>query len=232
MHAAVRRGCVRAYGLTRALIAAAAGVLADDHAEVGELINELLDALDRRDTDRSFDRLDMLWARLAVHIRAEHLCLFPTILGALGQHSTLSPDNAPSPEEVREAVERLRADHDFFMVELAKAANALRGFLAEGGGPPEDQFSEVRRRVVAASVRLEEHNRLEEEQVYLWPEALMSIDERAEMSARMRREIENLPPRFSTTWRVGRAFRFFVTSPGTLERSHRILLLRGKDLAA
>ncbi|HWT03965.1 MAG TPA: hypothetical protein VN256_27195 [Pyrinomonadaceae bacterium] len=41
--------------------------------------------------------------------------------------------------------------------------------------------------------------RLEEEQVYLWPEALMSVEERAEMSARMRREIENLPPRFSAT---------------------------------
>ena len=177
----------------------AAGVLADDHAEVGELINELLAALDRRDKDRSFDRLDMLWARLAVHIRAEHLCLFPAILGALGKHANLSPDDAPSPEEVREAVERLRADHDFFMVELAKAVNALRGFLAEGGGPSEDQLSEIRQRVLAVSGRLEEHNRLEEEQVYLWPEALLSAEERAELSARMRREIENLPPRFSAT---------------------------------
>lgn len=178
---------------------AAAGVLADDHAEVGELISELLAALDRRDKDLSFDRLDMLWARLAVHIRAEHLCLFPAILGAPGKHTNLSPDNAPSPEEVSEAVERLRADHDFFMVELAKAVNALRGFLAEWGGPQADQFLEIKRIVLAVSGRLEEHNRLEEEQVYLWPEALMSIEERAEMSARMRREIENLPPRFSAT---------------------------------
>ena len=176
---------------------AAAGVLADDHAEVGELMDELLAALDGRDKDRSFDLLDMLWARLAVHIRAEHLCLFPAILGAHGKPSSYSQADAPPPEHVREVVERLRADHDFFMVELAKAVNALREFLAEGGGPPEDQFSEVRQRVLAVSVRLEEHNRLEEEQVYLWPEALLSLEERVGMSARMRREIENLPPRFS-----------------------------------
>jgi hypothetical protein len=177
----------------------AAVVLVDDHAEVGELIGELLAALEGRDGGRVFDRLDMLWARLAVHIRAEHLCLFPAILGALGQHPDLSPAGAPSPEEAREAVERLREDHDFFMVELAKAVNAARGLSGETGGASQDQFSEIRQRVLAVSGRLEEHNRLEEEQVYLWPEALLSVEERTEMSARMRREIENLPPRFSAT---------------------------------
>jgi hypothetical protein len=69
-----------------------AKALADDHAEVDELIQLLFVALDDKDTTLSFERLDLLWARLAVHIRAEHLCLFPSILGALGEHH--SPSSA------------------------------------------------------------------------------------------------------------------------------------------
>lgn len=44
---------------------------------------------------------------------------------------------------------------------------------------------------------LEEHNRLEEEEVYRWPGLLLSAAEREELDAQMRREIENLPPRFT-----------------------------------
>ena len=176
---------------------AGAGVLADDHAEVGELIDELLAALDRRDKGRGFDLLDMLWARLAVHIRAEHLCLFPAILGALAKLSSHSSADAPPPEHIREVLERLRADHDFFMVELARAVNAARESFGAGGQPLPDQFLELKSRVQAVGARLAEHNRLEEGQVYLWPEILLSPSERAEINERMRREIENLPPRFS-----------------------------------
>jgi hypothetical protein len=38
---------------------------------------------------------------------------------------------------------------------------------------------------------------VEEKQVYLWPETLLSARELGEMSARMKHELENLPPRFS-----------------------------------
>lgn len=176
-----------------------AGVLVDDHAQVGDLIHELLSALATGDKARSFKHLDLLWARLALHIRAEHLCLFPSLLGALGKSSNVSPIDAPSFEQVQEVVERLRDDHDFFMVELAKAVNAARELFVPGTDPSADQFLEIKSRVLAVSDRLIEHNKLEEQQVYLWPKILLSPTERAELSARMKREIENLPPRFSAS---------------------------------
>jgi hypothetical protein len=176
-----------------------ADVLLDDHTEVGGLIHELLATLDVGDKSQIFARLDLLWARLAVHIRAEHLCLFPAILGAPVKPSNHSSTNAPSAVQVREALERLRADHDFFMVELARAVNAMRELVKGENDPSADQLLEIKRRVLAVSDRLQEHNQLEEEQVYLWPEMLLSAVERAELSARMKREIENLPPRLSSS---------------------------------
>jgi len=174
-----------------------ARVLVDDHAEVDELIRSLLAALDDEDVALSFERMDLLWARLAVHIRAEHLCLFPSILGALGKSSTHASRGAPSAELAREVLERLRADHDFFMVELAGAVNTARQWFDAGSPPSAEQFREIKGRVQLLCDRLVEHNRVEEEQVYLWPEMLLSAQARREMSARMKREIENLPPRFS-----------------------------------
>lgn len=176
-----------------------ADVLLDDHSEVGGLIHDLLAALEGKEKTQIFERLDLLWARLAVHIRAEHLCLFPSILGALGKFSNHSSINAPSAVQVRKVVGRLHEDHDFFMVELAKAVNAARELVKGEDDPSADQLLEIEQRVFAVSDRLQEHNRLEEEQLYLWPESLLSVDERAELSARMRREIENLPPRFSSS---------------------------------
>lgn len=176
-----------------------AAILVDDHSEVGGLIHGLLAAPDSTEPAQIFARLDLLWARLAVHIRAEHLCLFPTILDALGNISNLSSSNAPSAVQVREALERLRADHDFFMVELAKAVNAARELVKGENKPSADQLLEIKQRVLAVSERLQEHNRLEEEQVYLWPQIMLSAEERAELSARMKREIENLPPRLSSS---------------------------------
>jgi hypothetical protein len=55
-----------------------ASVLAHDHSEIDTLTRDLLAALEEGDklqVDKLqvFARLDLLWARLAVHIRAEHL---------------------------------------------------------------------------------------------------------------------------------------------------------------
>ena len=176
-----------------------AGVLVDDHSDVGILINDLLAALDEGEKAQSFERLDLLWARLAGHIRAEHLHLFPSILGALDRPSNISTTDAPSSDHVREVVERLREDHDFFMVELAKAVNAAREWFLPGIEPSFDHFLEIKHRVLSVSSRLQEHNQMEEEQVYLWPEILMTPTECAGMSVRMKREIDNLPPRFSAS---------------------------------
>ena len=57
-------------------------VLVDDHAEVDELLRGVMLAFDGGDVREVYPKLDYLWARLAVHIRAEHLHLFPALLSA------------------------------------------------------------------------------------------------------------------------------------------------------
>ena len=58
-------------------------LLAEDHAALGELLRAFLTQLDEGDTAGAFVHLDLFWARLAMHIRAENLHLFPAILNAL-----------------------------------------------------------------------------------------------------------------------------------------------------
>ena len=172
-------------------------ILEHDHEELEGVLGELFLALDRGERDESFARLDLLWARLAVHIRAEHLCLFPAILGA-PQALFNGTGGAPRLEEAQSAIGVLRSDHDFFMHELAKAINLMRALkgisdvyaIVEGLG-------EVRSIVLSVKSRLSAHNQLEENQVYGWIDVLLDEAERAALAARMRRELENLPSRFT-----------------------------------
>jgi hypothetical protein len=54
----------------------------------------------------------------------------------------------------------------------------------------------VRLRVLVVFERLRGHNRLEEEEAYHWPRALLSGAERDRPDAAVRRELGNMPPRF------------------------------------
>ncbi|HEX5705791.1 MAG TPA: hemerythrin domain-containing protein [Pyrinomonadaceae bacterium] len=172
-------------------------LLTDDHAEVDALFRELASAFDRGDARVVFERLDYLWARLAVHIRAEHLHLFPALLAASAKRGLVRTNDAPSADEVRAAVERLREDHDFFMRELAAAVNAARELAAQDVPTERERLMQIKGRASAVAARLVEHNRTEERKVYPWPEALLDGSELEAMRAGMRREIEDLPPRFS-----------------------------------
>lgn len=172
-------------------------LLVDDHAEVAALFRDLWREFDGGDARGVFERLDYLWARLAVHIRAEHLHLFPAVLAASEMRLREEADDAPTPAQVRLAVERLREEHDFFMRELAGAVNAARELAAQEGSPDRERLLQIRARASAVADRLVEHNRVEEQQVYLWPDALIARAELDNISAGVRREIENLPPRFS-----------------------------------
>ena len=170
-------------------------VLVNDHAEVDGLLRGVMLALDGGDAGEVYTKLDYLWARLAVHIRAEHLHLFPALLSAAEGAGRAS--GQPTAEEVRESVERLRDDHDLFMRGLAEAVNELRALAAPEVTAAAGRLLRVRENVRAVAARLAEHNRLEEEQVYLWQSALLDEDSRDHLRARMLREIENLPPRFA-----------------------------------
>jgi len=173
-------------------------LLEADHEAVGQLLEELRAGLrSGRDAETTYGMLDRVRARLAVHIRAEHLCLFPALLRALcvpgdGLHGDIA-----SHAEAESTVELLHSDHDFFMRELAAAINTLRGLMSDPARYDVGAEMEgVRRAVEAVAARLEEHNALEEERAYSWTQQLMPGEE-AQLAVDIRRELTNLPPRFN-----------------------------------
>jgi hemerythrin superfamily protein len=161
--------------------------LSDDHHAVSEVLNQLLAALDNKDAQTSFAKLDLLWARLAVHIRAEHLHLFPAVTNRLTESS-----------EALGLVEVLQTDHDFFMRQLARAIGILRELrrtvLTAGD---EAKLNSVGEAVREIERRLATHNELEEKQIYLWSSTILTEPEQLELLAKINAELENRPPRFS-----------------------------------
>jgi len=155
--------------------------LSDDHHSVDEVLKQLLAALDHRDVQTSYARLDLLWARLAVHIRAEHLHLFP----AVTKHSAEAPA----------IVKELRTDHDFFMRELARAIGILREQIV--GTTDETKLAAVRETALEIEKRLATHNDIEEKKVYRWSSTILTETEQSDLLARIDAELENRPPRFS-----------------------------------
>jgi iron-sulfur cluster repair protein YtfE (RIC family) len=138
--------------------------------------------------------LDLFWARLAVHIRAEHLHLFPTVLTVLkGRES--SDEEVPSAETAHTTIARLREDHDFFMHELANAVTLMR----EMRNLRDDKttLKRVARVVSEVKQRLSEHNKAEELEVYRWLKLLLNSDELAELASLINAELGKRPPRFT-----------------------------------
>lgn len=174
-------------------------LLADDHSELDLLLGEVFTALDAGDIERVYQKLDLFWARMAMHIRAEHLHLFPAILGAIETHETAAENYSfPSFQAAQSAINELREDHDFFMRELSDAMKRMRGLLENRQTESEiaGQISSVRETVAAVSRRLEKHNEREESKIYEWADALLNSSECTALNERMRKEIGNLPPRF------------------------------------
>jgi hypothetical protein len=170
--------------------------LLEDHESLAALLDDLKIAIEKPDLLRAFELLDRFWARLAVHIRAENVCLFPAILNAPAK-LFVAENGLPDIEEARAAIAQLRGDHNFFMDELARAVNTMRELLsAEQHENEREQIESVRRRVFAVASRLEEHNKLEEEKVYHWPRIVLTPPELARLNDAIRYEIRNLPARF------------------------------------
>ena len=168
-----------------------------DHRQLSLLQNNLRSALDRQEPTRAFELLDLFWARLAVHIRAENLCLFPALLRASSEKHRNSSD-VPTFDEVKSAVETLRSDHNFFMDQLSRAVNSMRNAKSEQKSQRTISICEEVRRIIAAvSERLSEHDRLEEERVYKWTRSLLNADELDVLRDSLKRELENMPPRFT-----------------------------------
>ena len=169
-------------------------LLAHDHAKLNESYYDLCVAFEKGEIPQTHDRLDRFWAGLAVHIRAEHLVLFPAILSALrvGNQS-----GAPSLAQAESMVEQLRHDHDFFMRQLAEAIRLMRGFLDTSASESEGEGIETVQEIIAAVVqRLATHNKIEEEGIYLWVGSTLNELQRSELTARVQHELSRMPPRF------------------------------------
>ena len=158
--------------------------LSDDHEAVSKVLEHLLAALENNDVLMSHSRLDLLWARLAVHIRAEHLHLFPAVTDRLS--------------EAQPIVKILRADHDFFMHDLARAIGILRELpQSTVTADNETKLAVVANTVREVEERLATHNEIEENQIYRWSSTILSESEQLELLTRINAELNNRPPRFS-----------------------------------
>jgi hemerythrin superfamily protein len=155
------------FGLFEAMKNSVESLLEDDHASLDQLLIELDAELTKPDINRAFELLDLFWARLAVHIRAENLHLFPALANTDPSLFT-GKGSLPTFEESHSLILRLRSDHDFFMKELAHIVKIMREIV----GNQQTRLKEVkdvRQRMTIIKKHLEAHNRLEEEQVYIWP---------------------------------------------------------------
>lgn len=147
--------------------------LETDHRGMDELFDLAEGILSRGSSEEAMWALDRIWMRLAVHIRAEHKILFPAL--------------AERRPELREAIQGLREDHDFFMASLAALVQSLRS--------AETDPSAHRASVSAIRQRLELHNAKEETGVYPFADQLPD-EQRARMSEEIARELSFLPDRY------------------------------------
>ena len=154
-------------------------LLEADHAAISRLLEKTLDGFSARTDDR-FQRLDMFWARLAMHIRAEHLHLFPAVMS--------SPGTSP---HVTRIIARFRGEHDDFMRELAAIVKSA-GKTVLSVADPEDLLARLR----DLGSRLNDHDRTEEETIYASDRLRLEPDEYRRLAEKIRHEITALPPRF------------------------------------
>lgn len=173
--------------------------LIDDHGSLDKVLKQLQTALRSSDVEIAHDKLDLFWARLAVHIRAEHLHLFPTVLSSLERANHTS---APLLDEARTVVEQLHQDHDFFMHELARAVEIIRKLLTVSERQILNEgLNNVKNIVLQVEQRLVKHNEVEESQIYRWATTLLNPEQQAQLAKQITAELRKHPPRFTPgTW--------------------------------
>jgi hypothetical protein len=167
--------------------------LIDDHAALDKVLKQLQAALRTNDLEVAHAKLDLFWARLAVHIRAEHLHLFPAVLNAAISHRS-----APSLEEAQTVTSQLHDDHDFFMHGLARAVEITRKLLTVSEPRVvEEKLNEVKNIVSETEKRLVMHNEVEENQIYKWVTILLNPENQSELAKQITAELRKHPPRFT-----------------------------------
>ncbi len=168
-------------------------LLAHDHSKLDAMLEIVFKALEGGDRRKTFQNLDFFWALLAVHIRAEHLHLFPVLLRKAsdpGLPKTLLDVVNRLPKDIS----TLKRDHDFFVKEIGRDVNRLRGGDSEEAEALD--LNDIEKSLTVVTRRLEKHNRLEENDIYPLASALLSAKELADLRVSIDRQLENIPPRF------------------------------------
>jgi hypothetical protein len=168
-----------------------------DHLALDKLRQQLQRALANRKLEETREKLDHFWARLAVHIRAEHLHLFPLLLNTLQLKKPL-PGPAPPIEAAEGAVTTLQSDHDFFMSELGRAVKIIHGLPASADPwMVETALHEIAHKVEQVSRRLMTHNDMEESQIYRCVSIVLTSEEQVDLAQRISAELIKRPARFT-----------------------------------
>jgi hypothetical protein len=172
-------------------------LLAHDHSELDSLLHAAFSALAAGKIEQSFETVDTFWARLAMHIRAEHHQLFPAVLRAVDAAAQKTGvGGSPSREIAQVRIAQLREDHEYFMGELAAAVNELRTLREKHHEDETGVLRKVEARITAVSRRLEVHNKVEESEVYQWVGMLLEVPEQVALNKKIQCELRNLPQRF------------------------------------
>lgn len=166
-------------------------LLINDHYEIDAILRRLFVAFDKEDAEEVRCHLDFFWARLAMHIRAENLHLFPAVLRTFRERT----ESAPPLQLVENSLRKLDDDHNFFMRELGAAVKELFDMRENALGEQTKRLASLREKIEAVYRRLEQHNEEEEKGVYQWAETLNSSEIQS-LNAKIRHELTNLPPRF------------------------------------
>ena len=176
-------------------------LLANDHDQLDELLTDLEAALQAGEVKISHAKLDLFWARLAVHIRAEHLHVFPRLLTALKKSETVR-QGVPPAVNAASMIDHLGQDHDFFMHELAGAVAMMREVRTTLPANLRDTLEEVGKIVNGVRQRLAAHNETEELQVYRWLSELLDVTELVKLESEVSVELGKRPSRFSdSAWK-------------------------------
>ena len=173
------------------------GNLEGDHKLIEEVLDDLVSLLEKQDINRAFELLDLFWTQLAVHIRAENVCLFPAITSAPREAFT-KKKGLPPFDEVKTLIETLRADHTFFVDQVGQAMRKIRELMALPETPRvglEGQLEEIKTTMKALAERLRAHSELEQAKVYKWPELLLPPDQYQLLVQVVSGEIEKMPHR-------------------------------------
>ena len=168
--------------------------LKSDHEELDRLLDNTFESLAKGDCTDAYQKLDLFWARLAMHIRAEHSCLFPRIQ-RLSQSLDTPADHNRS-EQLAVLLADLRHDHDFFMSELGRAVTALR--LTFNFGNETETVVIVHTILEQVAERLRTHNLIEEKRVYtLLTDSTLPEEEIQALERSIQKELDNYPQRFT-----------------------------------